>query len=68
MAFTQADRDTVASAIATSALRVRFADGREVTYQNGADLRAALALIDAELAGASATATPRFAFATFPRW
>jgi hypothetical protein len=68
MAFTQADRDTVAAAIATGALRVRFADGREVTYQNGADLRAALALIDGELAGQSTTATPRYAFATFPRW
>jgi hypothetical protein len=68
MAFTQADRDTVASAIATGAMRVRFADGREVTYQNGADLRAALSLIDAELAGASVSATPRFALATFPRW
>lgn len=68
MAFSQADRDTVATAIATGALRVRYADGREVTYQDGADLRAALALIDAELAGSSATATPRFALATFPRW
>lgn len=68
MAFTQTDRDTVAAAIATGALRVRFADGREVTYQSGADLRAALALIDAELAGTSLTATPRFALATFPRW
>lgn len=67
MAFTQADRDTVATAIASGTLRVRYADGREVTYQSGADLRAALALIDAELAGASISATPRAAFATFPR-
>lgn len=68
MAFTQSDRDEVAKAISTGALRVRFADGREVTYQNISDLIRALALIDAELAGASATATPRFALATFPRW
>lgn len=67
MAFTQADRDSVATAIATGAMRVRYADGREVTYQSGADLRAALALIDAELAGNSPTATPRVAFATFLR-
>ena len=68
MAFSATDVSTLETAIATGAMRVKFADGREVTYQTGADLRAALALIDAELAGNSATATPRFALATFPRW
>jgi hypothetical protein len=67
MAFTSVDRDTLATAIATGVLRVRYADGREVTYQSGADLRAALALVDAEIAGNSATATPRHAFASFVR-
>lgn len=68
MAFSQTDRDTIAAAIATGALSVRFADGRQVTYQNSDQLIRTLALIDAELAGLSATATPRYAFATFPRW
>jgi hypothetical protein len=68
MAFTQADRDTVAAAIATGAKSVRYADGRQVEYQDGTQLISVLALIDAELAGNSTTATPRFALATFPRW
>lgn len=67
MAFSQDDRDAIAEAIASGALKVRFSDGREVTYQSGADLRAALALIDAELAGQSASATPRVAFSTVMR-
>lgn len=64
MPFTEDDRAAVAEALASAALKVRFSDGREVTYQTGADLRATLALIDAELAGASASATPRVAFST----
>lgn len=68
MAFTSADRDTLATAIATGAKSVRYADGRQVEYQDTAQMLQALAAIDAEIAGNSTTATPRFAFATFPRW
>jgi len=67
MAFTQTDRDTVAAALATGAKTVQFSDGRRVEYQTGADLRATLAAIDAELAGASASATPRVAYSSIYR-
>jgi|LakMenEpi03Aug12_release.lakeMendotaPanAssembly.Ray.scaffolds.fasta_scaffold4969059_1 hypothetical protein len=67
MAFTQADRDTLASAIATGAVSVRYADGRQIEYQDARQMLEALAAIDAEIAGASSTATPRVAFATFLR-
>lgn len=67
MAFTQADRDTLAAAIVTGAKSVRYADGRQVEYQDTAQMLKALAAIDAEIAGNSATATPRCAFASFVR-
>lgn len=59
MAFTSTDLATIEQAIATGALRVRFADGREVSYQSGADLLAARALIAAEISAASATPPAR---------
>ncbi|WP_372918683.1 phage head-tail joining protein [Sandarakinorhabdus sp.] len=68
MAFTQTDRDTLAGNIATGVLSARFSDGREVRYQDVNGMIKALALIDGELSAASPTSTPRFSFATFPRW
>ncbi|TCP30702.1 hypothetical protein [Sphingomonas sp. BK235] len=34
MAFSQTDLDTLRAAIASGVMRVRYADGREVTYQS----------------------------------
>jgi hypothetical protein len=59
MAFTSSDLSTIDAAIATGALRVKFADGREVMYQTGADLLKARALIQAEVNAASATPPQR---------
>jgi hypothetical protein len=39
LAWTQTDLDAVEQALATGALRVRYADGREVTYRSQDDLR-----------------------------
>ena len=39
MAMTRADLDAIEEAIATGALKVRFADNREVTYRSLADMR-----------------------------
>ncbi|MDP1620403.1 MAG: hypothetical protein Q8K33_24165 [Cypionkella sp.] len=52
MAFTQTDADNLRAAIARGAKRVRI-NGEEVEYASMAELRAALAMVDAELAGAS---------------
>lgn len=59
MAFTAADLSTIDAAIATGAMRVKFADGREVTYQTGADLLKARALIQSEVNADSATPPQR---------
>lgn len=59
MAFSASDLATVEQALATGALRVRYADGREVTYQNAGDLIRVRALIQAQINADSATPTPR---------
>lgn len=59
MAFTAADLSTIETAIATGAMRVKFADGREVTYQSGADLLAARALILGDINASAATPPSR---------
>lgn len=46
--WTQADLVALDKAIATGALKVRFADGREVTYRSLADMRSIRAqMVDA---------------------
>lgn len=67
MAFTTTDLATVEAALATGALRVRYADGREVTYQNAADLLRVRATILGEIAAASATRPPRSTLVRFDR-
>ncbi len=48
MAFTQTDLDTIRAAIGSGVMKVRYADGREVTYQSGADmLKAEQRIMDA---------------------
>ena len=56
MAFTQTELNTLERAIATGALRVRFADGREVLYRSLAEMRH---LRDQMKAEVGSTAAPR---------
>lgn len=58
MAYTQDDLAAVKSAIASGAERVRYSDGREVTYRSISDLMRAKALIEAELATLSLQTRP----------
>ncbi len=51
MAFTQSDVDSLKSAIARGARRVRI-NGEEVEYASMAELMRALALVEQEVAGA----------------
>lgn len=59
MAFSSSDLATLEAAIASGALRVRFADGRQVDYQSGADLLRARDVMRAEINAESATPPQR---------
>lgn len=65
MPWTQADLDAINEAIASGASRVRFADGREVTYRSLADMRS----VRDEIAGAlgQMPSTPRTTYVSFSR-
>lgn len=65
MAWTVEDLDTINEAIATGASKVRFADGREVTYRSLADMRSVRDEIAASLGIASNAL--RTTFASFSR-
>lgn len=60
MAFSQSDVDTLKAAIATGAMRVRYADGREIQYRSQAELERALMLVEGEVAGPAAKASRSF--------
>ncbi|MCW3477356.1 phage head-tail joining protein [Limobrevibacterium gyesilva] len=59
MAFTAADLDTIEQAIATGALKCKFADGREVFYQTTTELLRARDAISQVLAGQAAAPPSR---------
>lgn len=59
MAFSASDLATVEAALATGALRVRYADGREVTYQTAGDLIRVRAIIQSQINADSATPVSR---------
>jgi len=63
--WTEADLATLNQAIATGASKVRFADGREVTYRSLADMRSTRDEIAAAL-GLTAEA-PRTTYASYSR-
>lgn len=67
MAFTTTDLATVEAAIATGALRVRYADGREVTYQDAAALLRVRAVILGEINAAASLRPPRSTLVRFDR-
>ncbi len=51
--FTQSDIDTMKAAIATGAMRVRYADGREVQYRTLVEMRETLRMMTDEVGAAS---------------
>ena len=65
MAVTQADVDALDAAIATGALRVRYADGREVTYRSLAEMREIRGMLVAQVSGSSGSAFRRTSVAGF---
>ena len=66
MAFTQNDIDLLKRAMASGRMRVRYADGREVTYRSLSDMRELLKMMTGEVAGASgASARARSSVAGF---
>jgi hypothetical protein len=68
MAWTQADLETLRAAYAGGTLRVRFSDGREVTYPSADDLLGRIRTVEAALAETAAgRAAPVGRFATFRR-
>lgn len=53
MAFTTDDIATLKAAVATGALKVRYADGREVTYRSLDEMLKTLNMMNAEVGGPS---------------
>lgn len=49
MAWSQTDIDSLKAAIATGALKVRYADGSEVTYRSLAEMRTTLSMMQADV-------------------
>jgi hypothetical protein len=67
MAFTASDLATIEQAIASGTMRVRFADGREVTYQDIAGLMRARVLIQSEVNTLAGNVRPRTTVTYFGR-
>lgn len=58
MAWQQSDLDALDTAIASNVLSVRYADGRQTTYQNATDMLAVRTAMKNELAATAGRATP----------
>jgi hypothetical protein len=68
MAWTQDDLDTLKAAYASGTLRVRFSDGKEISYPSGADLLARIRTVEVELAaGITGERPPMSRVTTFRR-
>ena len=61
MAYTDADLTTIRGHIASGVMKVRFADGREVTYQSTEALMAAERVIASQLGVAAGVRRKRMA-------
>lgn len=59
MAFTATDLAAIETAIATGAMRVKFADGREVTYQTADELLRVRSAMMSDINASSATPPQR---------
>lgn len=62
MAWSQSDLDKLSEALAAGIQRVRYSDGREVTYQTTADMLKVRDQMKAELAAAASQINPRRRF------
>lgn len=62
MAFTQTDVDTLKAAIGSGAMKVRYADGREITYRSQAELERALKMARDEVAATTGSDKPSRSF------
>ena len=62
MALSQADVDALKKAIASGAMRVRYADGREIQYRTQAELERALKLATDEVAAGPGIEKPSRSF------
>ena len=58
MAYSQADLNRLQAALADPTQKVRFDDGREVTYRTMAELRLAISDVSADLARQAAGGRP----------
>lgn len=67
MALTQTDVDTLERALATGTMRVRFADGREVTYRSSTELLEAIRYTKDQVAKTGGTKPPVAGYAGFRR-
>ncbi|WP_156679355.1 phage head-tail joining protein [Sphingomonas profundi] len=65
MAFTSNDAEQLRAAIATGALKVRYADGREVTYRSLGEMRDILRMIQADMQGDALSGRCRTSVAAF---
>lgn len=61
MAYSREDIAKLEAAMATGAMKVRFADNREVFYRSLAEMRSQLATMKREVLGASSGQPTRFA-------
>lgn len=65
----RADLDALRGVIASGTRKVRYADGRDLTYSTIADLERALARVESELAQAeNLAAAPRLTFVEHSRF
>lgn len=55
MAFTQTDIDALKEAIGSGALKVRYADGREVQYRSLAEMREILRMMSDDVSGSGSS-------------
>lgn len=63
---TQADLDALKAAYYKGHLRVRYAD-KDLTYRSGEEMRAAIAALEAELAGEAGTLRRKIHMTDSPR-
>lgn len=67
MAYTAADLETLERAVATGVMRVRYSDGKEVTYRTTDELLRAIGVVKGEIARAAGAPRTMAAFASFTR-
>lgn len=67
MSYTADDLLTLERAVASGVMRVRYSDGKEVTYRSMADLLGAISVVKAQLAAATGAPRQMAVFTTFSR-